>query len=315
MDSMLSQVIKPRFGIVYRIINIINGKIYIGITIRPLRERFWEHKKAAHDLYISRAIKKYGKQNFVIEEIDSADSEEELIYLEKYWIRFYRSCDALYGYNLTNGGESSIISKKTKFKLAKFFVKCLETNEIYINTKSAADHKNISEAAIYLCFIGRNKTAGGFSWTKIPKDGISIDQTIDYHNPDKIIIKKNIRSIKCNETGEIYKSLSEAAKTIGISAAYLIKVIKENKCWNGYTYSYASGQHQSFSGIADYDRSSFSKKILCRESGQIWPSIRAAAGSLGISHTRLSRIINVRNGNYNGLTYIYLDDTLGDDQK
>lgn len=50
-----------KYGIIYKIANIINGKIYIGKTTRDLNDRFWEHvSNKNHKCYIDRAIKKYG---------------------------------------------------------------------------------------------------------------------------------------------------------------------------------------------------------------------------------------------------------------
>ena len=65
--------------IIYKITNKINGKIYIGQTIRTLRERFNAHssKNGSHT-YIGRSIKAHGKENFLIEEIDKASDINEL---------------------------------------------------------------------------------------------------------------------------------------------------------------------------------------------------------------------------------------------
>lgn len=58
-----------------------NGKVYIGQTTKLLSERFQAHVNAAKsgsNLKLSRAIRKYGKESFVISEIDSAETKEEL---------------------------------------------------------------------------------------------------------------------------------------------------------------------------------------------------------------------------------------------
>lgn len=67
---------------IYKITNIQNNKIYIGQSIRPIEDRFHRHINDALnnilDTHFARAIRKYGKDNFTIEEIDSANSQEEL---------------------------------------------------------------------------------------------------------------------------------------------------------------------------------------------------------------------------------------------
>ena len=61
---------------IYKIINIQNNKCYIGQTIRPVGQRFHRHLNDALnnvlDTHLARAIRKYGKENFNVEIIDSA---------------------------------------------------------------------------------------------------------------------------------------------------------------------------------------------------------------------------------------------------
>ena len=89
---------------IYKITNIQNNKVYIGQTIRPIEERFKRHLNDALnniiDTHFARAIRKYGKDNFVLEQIDVAQNQEELNKKEQYWIRFYDAVNK--GYNETD---------------------------------------------------------------------------------------------------------------------------------------------------------------------------------------------------------------------
>lgn len=89
---------------IYKITNIQNNKVYIGQTIRPINQRFHRHLNDALnnilDTHFARAIRKYGKNNFTIEEIDTAQSQDELNQKEQYWIRYYNSVED--GYNETD---------------------------------------------------------------------------------------------------------------------------------------------------------------------------------------------------------------------
>ena len=71
-------------------------------------ERFKRHcadaKPDAKSL-VDRAIYKYGKENFIVEVIDKANSLDELDNKEKFWISKYNSIDKNIGYNLTLGGD------------------------------------------------------------------------------------------------------------------------------------------------------------------------------------------------------------------
>lgn len=89
---------------IYKITNIQNNKIYIGQTIRPIQDRFNRHINDAInnilDTHFARAIRKYGKNNFIIEEIDTANNQDELNLKEQYWIQYYQATEK--GYNETD---------------------------------------------------------------------------------------------------------------------------------------------------------------------------------------------------------------------
>ena len=78
----------------------INEKVYIGQTSETIERRVARHmgyQKNEHDTKFYRAIKKYGKDNFKIEAIDSAETQAELDQKEIYYINFYNSVKE--GYN------------------------------------------------------------------------------------------------------------------------------------------------------------------------------------------------------------------------
>lgn len=92
---------------IYKITNLQNQKIYIGKTIRSVQERWREHKRDYLDrnyeqrpLY--KAMKKYGIDNFKIEEIEQCSAEQSSE-REKYWIEKLGSFKN--GYNATLGGD------------------------------------------------------------------------------------------------------------------------------------------------------------------------------------------------------------------
>ena len=89
---------------IYKITNIQNNKVYIGQTIRPIKDRLNRHINDALnnvlDTHFARAIRKYGKDSFTIEQIDTASNQEELNKKEQYWIKYYDS--VINGYNETD---------------------------------------------------------------------------------------------------------------------------------------------------------------------------------------------------------------------
>ena len=75
---------------IYKITNKINNKIYIGqVYNKTVQDRFNRHIKEANSknpILVDRAIYKYGKDNFIVEQIDEATSLKELNQKEKYWL-------------------------------------------------------------------------------------------------------------------------------------------------------------------------------------------------------------------------------------
>jgi len=112
------------FGIIYKATNKINGKVYVGQTIRGLSDRKYNHllesKLRRYNSIFHRAIKKYKPINFEWEVLEYCDSKEELNEMEFHYIKQYNSF-VPNGYNLTLGGEGSCgfkVSDKTKKKIS-----------------------------------------------------------------------------------------------------------------------------------------------------------------------------------------------------
>lgn len=91
------------FGYIYKTTNLVNGKIYVG-----------KHEASAFDtkyigsgVVFSKALKKYGKENFECVLLEAVDSKEELNVREKYWIAKFKARDKRIGYNINEGGEGN----------------------------------------------------------------------------------------------------------------------------------------------------------------------------------------------------------------
>lgn len=130
--------------IIYKIVNNINGKIYIGQTIQTLEKRWKSHCSKGGSLsYIKRAIFKYGQNNFSIFEIDRAFSLEELNDKEIYWIEYYKSTDKSIGYNIRVGGNNSKMSEESKEKLRRSHLG--KKHSVETRRKLCEMRKNVSQ--------------------------------------------------------------------------------------------------------------------------------------------------------------------------
>jgi len=107
---------------IYSATNIVNGKSYIGQTVKTLGRRKTEHKLAAKNgssTYFHNAIRKYGIDNFVFKPVCLCESKELADKKECELIKFTK---APRGYNLTDGGEGASGNKpseKTRKKLSQ----------------------------------------------------------------------------------------------------------------------------------------------------------------------------------------------------
>lgn len=95
-------------GYVYGIQNQINNKWYVGQSIYHPKER-WRQEIAnypQHNMVISKAIQKYGVENFIFILLEENIKEKNLDEREIFWIA---EKDSYYhGYNSTKGGKSHI---------------------------------------------------------------------------------------------------------------------------------------------------------------------------------------------------------------
>jgi group I intron endonuclease len=103
-------------GVVYKISNSINGKIYIGQTTRLLRIRFSEHCTRDKG-QLRNAINKYGRENFHIEVLCECSSIDELNKKEEFFIESMNTLKPN-GYNLLRGGRNKIPLDSTRKKLS-----------------------------------------------------------------------------------------------------------------------------------------------------------------------------------------------------
>lgn len=108
---------------IYKIVNRINNKVYVGKDENERPQYFGSGK------IIRLAIKKYGKENFSKEILETCDERKELCERERYWIKTL-DCISPNGYNISTGGNGgdiltnhpdreAIIAKRAKSNTGK----------------------------------------------------------------------------------------------------------------------------------------------------------------------------------------------------
>lgn len=172
---------------IYKITNKINGKIYIGKTLDTIENRWKEHKKDYQKIKNEKrplysAMKKYGIENFNIEEIETCSSEK-INEREKYWIEYFRSFKN--GYNATIGGDGKAY---------------LDYDLIY---KTYLHNKNMTKTA-QLCNCDINSVKKIILQKGITNENIEENRRINSLKPVARLDKKT------GEILEVFASVAEA---------------------------------------------------------------------------------------------------------
>lgn len=173
---------KP-FGIIYKATCSVNGKTYVGQTVKQLSKRAAGHKTESNILrnnnHFHNSIRKHGYDNFTWEVLMECSSREELNLMETTMIKAHHSHASEGGYNSTWGGDGISGYKFTE-----------------------EQKKHIRESHIGL---------GGWKWTQEAKEKHSIIQKNRIISPDELLKRKapktekhkqNLRGKRPSVTGD-----------------------------------------------------------------------------------------------------------------
>lgn len=223
-------------NVIYKFEHLTEHKIYIGKTKRVLRIRIQEHvKNKKHNTYIACALQKHGIEAFDVSIVEECSSSEELNEREKYWIKVF-DCKAPNGYNLTDGGDGGsghIVTEGTRKKIS-------------ISKTGKPGHPNSPEHILKLIEI--NKSRKGIPrkpLTKQHRENISKGgkgRIVTAETRAKLVaVNKNRRSVRCIETGEIFNSLTAAAKWAGVTGGTILAACKKSTRTGGkFHWEYVS---------------------------------------------------------------------------
>lgn len=172
-----------------------SGKKYVGVTSQDVNKRWLRGHGYFRNEYFTRAINKYGWDNFKHEIVAAGLSKEGAEFLEKTLISRYRSNLKRYGYNIKDGGDTNgkhaerskrLMSEHRKGKgtgprsetarrhmreshsggAVPKLVLCVETGVTYESINAAARAVGINKKVISSCCRGieHYKTAAGYHW-------------------------------------------------------------------------------------------------------------------------------------------------------
>lgn len=186
-------------NMVYCHINKINGKRYIGITKRSLKERCGangvDYKNSTR---FYNAIQKYGWDNFNHIILEENLTRKQASEREQYYINLYNTTDDRYGYNITSGGDDNFIRNPLTEEQKQFVS---ETTKKAMNEPKRRAH--MLEVYKSDDWIKKNSHSAKVQWVTT--------------NLKTKVQEANGHKVKCIETGKQYMSVLEASKDTGIS--------------------------------------------------------------------------------------------------
>lgn len=205
--------------IIYKITNLINGRVYIGQTVTSLARRWSQHSTSKKNSPMYNAFRKYGAENFAIETICTALSPEHLNELEQYFIKEYNSLIPN-GYNLTSGGDSAFTrsehTKKLQSKAMKGHSVSQETRDKIaatltgrVGNRLGASHTEETKKLISEKQKGRKLSAETRAKQSAAHSGAKA------YNSKKVL---------CVENGVVYSSTGEAARQLGLTQSSISAV-------------------------------------------------------------------------------------------
>lgn len=185
---------------IYKITNLLNGKIYIGQSQHCL-DRWSEHKFCSKDNnnyrsqeHLYRSMRKYGIENFQMEVIEELPLDRELLTArEQYWIDYYNTMDPQFGYNEVPAldakrGENSnwaVLTNQEVEEIIDLLLKsCLPMKEI-------AEQYHVSGSCIEDINKGKNRFNPSLSYP-IRKNAASIGHamTTSQFTADEIMLMR-----------------------------------------------------------------------------------------------------------------------------
>lgn len=243
-----------------------NGKVYIGITKQKPEYRWNNGNGYKDNEHFYRAIRRYDWKNIKHEILETGLTKEQACNREIELIAKYDSTNPDKGYNNTMGGEANIPSKETRRKLSEShkganhwnYGKHPSAETLWKQSEShkgqIAWNKGVPPSLETRRKISESKK-GQIPWIKGKHLSDEHRQKIseskkgsNHHNYGKHLSaetrqkigESNAKAVICVETGILYSSCTEAAKSIGVVHQTISKAVRGiRKTAGGYHWKYA----------------------------------------------------------------------------
>lgn len=190
--------------LVYMLLNINNGKAYIGSTTRPLNKRITEHfRNSSIKKNFKQDLMEYGRDSFFVSVLSRHKNFSDMVAAEKNHIADF--CTTENGYNILVSSQG--------MRKAGWQEKI---------SKSRLGQNHLEET--------KNKISESKRGKKIWRNGRKKEEMI---GAIAASVAKRSMPIICENTGIVYNSSSDASRKLGIPRSSIHKVVtgQRNSCF------------------------------------------------------------------------------------
>lgn len=284
--------IKP--SVVYRITNTLNGKFYIGVTTQSLASRFSQHMSCSRTKpiqgHFQRAIRKHGREAFIIEELAKFETGNDGLAAEMHFILEFKP-----HYNSTAGGEG------------------------------VSGYKLTAEAKARISLLKRGNTYRRGS--KVSDDGRTRMRLLGLANKEKFASFAHLgpqassKRVVCLDDGQEFPSASAAAAFYGASKSAIIEVCLRNPrraSASGRVFRYVGDVFDAKAEIETARKRSadrafigsrkLKKPVVCVNDGHRYPSAIEASTVYGIHRSYIGEVCRGERTSAHGLVFQYIQE-------
>ena len=247
-----------QIGYIYKIINDINNKIYIGQTVETPEKRWIRHKRCRNykkyqHIHFYKALNKYGIEHFSVFEVKKIEVKtknqlkQELDKWEKYYIKEFDSFKN--GYNSTEGGDGGMLgfkhTEESKRKMSKSHKGVIPSEETRKKMSIAQKGKTFSEETKKI--LSEKLKERGWTQEAIRKSaskhiGLKISNDAKQkirESQKRIILQYDLQNNFIVE----WDTIKDAANSIGLKSTSPIRqcLTGKSKQSHGYIWKYKDG--------------------------------------------------------------------------
>lgn len=265
---------------IYKITCNKNGKCYVGQST-DIKRRFNQHKRKP-PARMQGDFDLYGVDEFIFEILEECAPEE----LNKKETDYMNELQP--EYNIRTDGHG--ISDEACEKLRKLHtgrkrpnisrqVKCVETGEVFDSIKAAAQWCNVPNPTVVMLLKGKGRTAGGYHW--IYADDGNEEVALER-------IRQMPKGRQRTEKSKEKQRQAMSGRKLTPEHCEKIRLSHIGKGWKPSTYEKRC------------------RKILCVETEEIFPSIKAAAAYYGLNSPNISAVLASKKKTCGGYRWEYV---------